>query len=129
MEAGLLLEIFIALVHIAHHLLEVALSASHLIMSTTLPHADSTLHIVRGIVIRLDDNEHLLRFLQIETIVERIALRAVTTLKDVVHLAHTYWSHLKRTTVDAIARLHIAPALHHHNGINHRVPIEIGSLG
>ena len=47
------------LLHITHHFFIIALCAAHFIVDTSLPHTNGTLHIVAGIVIRLDDGEHI----------------------------------------------------------------------
>ena len=112
----------------AHYLLIISLSGPLGVVLTSVPGTDGMLYIVVAVEERLQENEHLLRFLQIETVVERIALRAVTTLEDIVHLAHTYWSHLEWTTINTVTSLYITPTLHHHDGINDWIPIEIGSL-
>lgn len=67
-------------------------------MLASVPRADGMLNIISAIEKRLYQEKHLLRLLNVETVVHGVALLTLSLLQDVVAFPHTNRGDLHRTT-------------------------------
>ena len=111
-----------------HYLVQILLRTPDAVPWAAVPRAYGFFHIVFGVVVSLNQDEHLFRFPDVETVRQFEALFAFLLLKNVVAFFHQYRSDLHRSARVSAYGFRIAFAFYFNYRIHHRIPIEFRAI-
>ena len=115
--------------HVSEDAVDVALGLADAVAYAALPDAYGAVDGVGGVVVRLDDGEHLARLLGVVAVLEGVAALVPACLEDGVALAHEHGRDLEQADILAVDGAGVAPTLKVGDGIDKLIPVGLAAFG
>ena len=125
MTTGLVIHLKIDfLLHLSHNLLVVLVGGFHTVLGSSVPGSDGLFDVVLRVMIRLDQEKHLLGFLDAVTVGHCVALLTVPLFEDDVAILHENRGNLHGADGVATLSVGISSTFHLDDCIHDWIPVE-----
>ena len=112
------------LLHLSHNLLVVPVGGFHTVLGSSVPGSDGLFDVVLRVMIRLDQEKHLLGFLNTESVGHSVALITFPLFEDDVTILDENRGNLHGADRVSTLCVGISSTFYLDDRIDHRVPVE-----